>query len=57
MCIRDSGMLETKKVMLAKIMERKNADPKLVALIPHIAKKKPLLYLAQLPTAEDIRDY
>ena len=51
------GMLETKKVMLAKIMERKNADPKLVALIPHIAKKKPLLYLAQLPTAEDIRDY
>jgi len=50
-------MIETNKVLIAKIMERKNADPKLVGLFPHINKKRPLLYLAQLPTAEDIRDY
>ena len=29
-------MIDQKKVMLAKIMERKNADPKLVSLFPHI---------------------
>ena len=29
-------MVETKKVMMAKIIERKNADPKLVCLYPHI---------------------
>ena len=28
-------MIETKKVMIAKIIERKNADPKLVSLFPH----------------------
>lgn len=50
-------MIETHKVLIAKIMERKNADPKLVGLFPHINKKRPLLYLAQLPTAEDLRDY
>jgi hypothetical protein len=31
-----SSMLETKRVMIAKIIERKNADPKLVSLFPHI---------------------
>jgi len=41
-----SQMIETNKVMMAKIIERKNADPKLVGLFPHINKKKPLLYLA-----------
>ena len=50
-------MIETNKVMIGKIIERKNADPKLVGLFPHINKKRPLLYLAQLPTAEDLRDY
>jgi hypothetical protein len=50
-------MLSSKKVMIGKIIERKNADPKLVGLFPHINKKSPLLYLAQLPTAEDLRDY
>jgi hypothetical protein len=50
-------MLDTSKVLIAKIIERKNADAKLVGLFPHINKKRPLLYLAQLPTAEDIRDY
>lgn len=50
-------MIETSKVMIGKIIERKNAEPKLVGLFPHINKKRPLLYLAQLPTAEDIRDY
>ena len=50
-------MLTSKKVMIGKIIERKNADPKLVGLFPHINKKSPLLYMAQLPTAEDLRDY
>lgn len=50
-------MIETKKVMIAKIIERKNADSKLVVLLPHINKKTPLLYLAHLPTAEDLREY
>ena len=52
-----NAMIETHKVLLAKIIERKNADPKLVVLYPHISKKQPLLYMAQLPTAEDLRDY
>ena len=34
-----NSMIETHKVMLAKIMTRKNADPKLVVLYPHISKK------------------
>jgi hypothetical protein len=41
-----NAMLETQKVLLAKIIERKNADPKLVVLYPHISKKQPLLYMA-----------
>lgn len=52
-----NAMLEGQKVLIAKIIERKNAEPKLVVLYPHISKKKPLLYMVQLPTAEDIRDY
>ena len=39
-------MIECHKVLIAKIMERKNADPKLVGLFPHINKKRPLLYMA-----------
>jgi hypothetical protein len=38
-------MIETKKVMIAKIIERKNADPKLVTLFPQIQKQKALLYM------------
>jgi len=38
------AMIETKKVLIAKIVERKNADPKLVVLYPHVSKKQPLLY-------------
>jgi len=38
-------MIASKKVMIAKIIERKNADPKLVSLFPHINKKQPLLYM------------
>lgn len=52
-----SEMIANKKVMIAKIVERKNADPKLVSLYPHISKKQPLLYMVQLPTSEDLRDY
>lgn len=50
-------MIASKKVMIAKIIERKNADPKLVSLFPHVNKKQPLLYMVQLPTNEDLRDY
>lgn len=50
-------MLDTGKVMIAKIVDRANVEPKLVVLYPHIEEKQPLLYLAQLPTAEDLRDY
>ena len=39
-------MIASKKVMIAKIIERKNADPKLVSLFPHVNKKQPLLYMA-----------
>ena len=51
------AMIQSKKVLIARIAERKNADPKLTVLYPHVSKKQPLLYMAQLPTAEDIRDY
>jgi hypothetical protein len=34
-----NAMIDTNKVLLARIMERKNADPKLVVLYPHISKK------------------
>lgn len=50
-------MNETKKCIIARLLERKNADPKLVSLFPHINKGQPLLYLVQLPTNEDVRDY
>lgn len=40
-----NAMIESHKVLLAKIIERKNADPKLVVLYPYISKKKPLLYM------------
>jgi len=50
-------MIDTKKVMIAKIIERKNADPKLVSLHPHLNKKQALLYMVQLPTSEDLREY
>ena len=50
-------MIATRKCIIARLAERKNADPKLVALFPHINKKQPLLYLVQMPTNEDIRDY
>ena len=39
-------MIDTNKVMIVKIKERKGSDAKLVGLFPHINKKRPLLYLA-----------
>jgi hypothetical protein len=50
-------MLETKKVVIAKIIERKGADAKLVVLYPHVSKKQPLLYMVQVPTSEELRDF
>jgi hypothetical protein len=32
-------MIAAKKIMIATIIERKNADPKLVSLYPHVSKK------------------
>jgi ATP-dependent DNA helicase 2 subunit 2 len=52
-----NAMIEGHKVLIAKIIERKNAEPKMVVLYPHISRKKPMLYMVQLPTAEEIRDY
>jgi hypothetical protein len=40
------AMIESHRVLIAKIIERKNAEPKLVVLYPHISKKKALLYMA-----------
>ena len=33
-----SQMIETKKCIIARLLERKNADPKLVSLFPHVNK-------------------
>ena len=52
-----NAMINTHKVLIAKLISRKNADPNLVCLYPHISKKQPLLYLVQVPTSENIRDY
>ena len=40
-----NAMIEGQKVLIAKIVERKNAEPKMVVLYPHISRKKPLLYM------------
>lgn len=40
------SMIDTNKVLLAKIIERANSDPKLVVMYPHISKKQAILYLA-----------
>ena len=52
-----NAMINTHKVLIAKLISRKNADPNLVCLYPHISKKQPLLYLVQVPTSDNIRDY
>lgn len=52
------GMLETQKVGIVRYTLRSNSAPKLAAIIAH--KKKNgfrCLFLSQLPTAEDIREY
>lgn len=40
------AMIEKKKVLIAKMVQNANADPKLVTLHPHVSNKQPLLYLA-----------
>lgn len=52
------GMIETGKFGIARHVVRKNSAPKLVVLHPKYSDSKGFcLYLAQLPTAEDIREY
>jgi ATP-dependent DNA helicase 2 subunit 2 len=52
------GLLETEKVGIVRYTMRSNTAPKLAAIFPHKSKKGfRCLYLSQLPTAEDIRDY
>lgn len=51
------SMISLNKVLLARIVTRAKSEPKLVVLHPHIGEHGPLLYMNQLPTSEDIRDY
>ena len=52
------GLLETEKVGIVRYTIRSNAAPKLAAIFPQKNKKGfRCLYISQLPTAEDIREY
>lgn len=52
------SMLETGKVGVARYVSRNNSAPKLVVMLPKkSASKGYLLYICQIPTAEDIREY
>lgn len=52
------GLLETEKVGIVRYTMRSNSAPKLAAIFPHRNKKGfRCMYLSQLPTAEDIREY
>ena len=52
------SMIETDKLGIARHVVRNNSSPKLVALIPKYSESKGyVLYICQIPTAEDIREY
>ena len=52
------GLLETQKVGIARYVGRAGSAPKLAGLFPHkSATGFRCIYLCQLPTAEDVRDY
>lgn len=52
------GLLETQKVGVARYVGRAGSAPKLAGLFPHkSATGFRCIYLCQLPTAEDVRDY
>lgn len=54
------GMKELDQVAIARFVARKNAAPKIVALIPHIPEKGDNYYAfwaQQLPFEEDLRSY
>lgn len=51
------SMLSQNKVLICRFVARAKSEPKLVVLLPHIGNHGPLLYISQLPTTEDIRDY
>lgn len=51
------AMKSTNKVLICRYVYRENSDPKLVVLSPYIGHSGPVMYLNQLPTIEDIRDY
>jgi len=52
------AMMNNYKVLIARMIEKKNSEPKLVVLFPDIgSNKQPLLYLAEVPTTEDLRDF
>ena len=51
------GLFEKESVALARYVRCANANPKLVALIPHIKSNYFCLHLAHLPFAEDVRRY
>lgn len=51
------AMISQNKVLICRFISRAKSEPKLVVLSPHIGTHGPVLYLNQLPTIEDIRDY
>lgn len=50
-------MILQNKVLICRLVTRAKSEPKLVVLIPHVGSHGAILYLNQLPTIEDIRDY
>jgi len=50
-------MIDTNSVGIAKMIQQKNGQPKLVGLMPYISKGVPILYNIHLPLREDLRDF
>ena len=54
------SMISLNRYAIARYVPRNNKNgvsPKLVVLMPYRTAEKELLYLIELPTAEDIREY
>lgn len=51
------AMIEQNKVIICRFISRAKSEPKLTVLMPHLGTHGALLYMNQLPTVEDIRDY
>ena len=51
------SLQETDRVGIGRYTSRNNTTPKLVVIKPNISSRGCCLYLSQIPTAEDLRDY